>query len=98
MDENVGNAIADGLRRRGIDVTTTSEEDMISALDEVQLEFALSQGRVIFTQDDERHPKGVASLHSFSQMSNDNCSTGHDIIYYTEGTIFLSLPSLLDVT
>ena len=24
LDENVGNAIADGLRRRGIDVTTTS--------------------------------------------------------------------------
>ncbi len=52
LDENVGNAIADGLRRRGIDVTITSVEGMISALDEVQL-FALSQGRVIFTQDDD---------------------------------------------
>ena len=31
LDENVSNAIAEGLRRRGIDVTTTSETGLIAA-------------------------------------------------------------------
>ncbi|MDB9372067.1 DUF5615 family PIN-like protein [Nodularia sphaerocarpa] len=51
LDENVSNAIANGLRKRDIDVTTTSEQGLISVSDQVQLEFSLSQGRVIFTQD-----------------------------------------------
>ncbi|WP_338043343.1 DUF5615 family PIN-like protein [Nodularia sphaerocarpa] len=34
-----------------MDVTTTSEQGLISVSDQVQLEFSLSQGRVIFTQD-----------------------------------------------
>lgn len=51
LDENVSNAIADGLRRRGIDVTTTPEERLIGVSDEEQLAFALARGRVIFTQD-----------------------------------------------
>jgi predicted nuclease of predicted toxin-antitoxin system len=51
LDENVSNAIANGLRVRGIDVTTTPEQELISTSDEVQLKFASSQGRVIFTQD-----------------------------------------------
>ena len=53
LDENVSNAIADGLRRRGIDVTTTAEVNLMSASDKEQIEFALSQERVIFTQDDD---------------------------------------------
>ncbi len=51
LDENVSNAVAEGLRRRGVDVTTTPEEALISVTDLVQLEFALVQKRVIFTQD-----------------------------------------------
>jgi predicted nuclease of predicted toxin-antitoxin system len=42
-----------GLRRGGISVTTTPEENLIGASDEEQLAFALSQERVIFTQDDD---------------------------------------------
>jgi predicted nuclease of predicted toxin-antitoxin system len=53
LDENVSNAIADGLRRRGIDVTTTPEMGLISASDEEQVAFALTEERVIFTQDDD---------------------------------------------
>ena len=53
LDENVNNYVADGLRRRGIDVTTTPEAGLIGASDEVQLAFASSQNRVIFTQDDD---------------------------------------------
>lgn len=49
LDENVSNAIANGLRKRDIDVTTTSEQGLISVSDQVQLEFSFSQGRVIFT-------------------------------------------------
>lgn len=51
LDENVRNAIAQGLRRRGIDVTTTPEQSLTSISDEAQLQFAVSQHRVIFTQD-----------------------------------------------
>lgn len=51
LDENVRSAIAQGLRRRGVDVTTTPEESLIGISDEAQLKFAISQGRVIFTQD-----------------------------------------------
>jgi predicted nuclease of predicted toxin-antitoxin system len=51
LDENVDPAIADGLRRRGIDVTTTLEVDLIRASDEKQLEFAISEARVIVTHD-----------------------------------------------
>ena len=54
LDENISQAIANGLRRRGIDVTTTTttpEENLIGKLDEEQLAFAISQKRIIFTQD-----------------------------------------------
>jgi predicted nuclease of predicted toxin-antitoxin system len=50
LDENISQAIANGLRRR-IDVTTTPEENLIGKLDEEQLAFDISQKRVIFTQD-----------------------------------------------
>jgi len=51
LDENANNAIADGLRRRSIDVTTSVKANLISAIDNQQLAFAHSEGRVIFTQD-----------------------------------------------
>ncbi len=53
LDENVNKAIADGLKRRKIDVTTTPEVGLISASDEEQLRFARSQGRVLFTQESD---------------------------------------------
>ncbi len=51
LDENVSQSIALGLRHRGVDVTTTPEEVLLGVPDEIQLQFALSQRRVIFTQD-----------------------------------------------
>ena len=51
MDENVMSAIAVGLRRRGIDVTTTKDAGLLGATDSQQLDFARREGRVIFTQD-----------------------------------------------
>ena len=51
LDENVSQSIAYGLRNRGVNVTTTPEEGLLGVSDEMQLQFALSQRRVIFTQD-----------------------------------------------
>ena len=40
LDENVSNAIAEELRRREVDVTTTPELSLIGVSDLAQLEFA----------------------------------------------------------
>lgn len=53
LDENVDHAVAHGLRLRGIDVTTTTDANLIGASDAEQLAFALREGRVIFTQDQD---------------------------------------------
>ncbi len=63
LDENCHRAIADGLRRRGVDVTTTPEAGLLSATDEQQVAHCLAQGRVLFTQDRDflrLHAAGVA--------------------------------------
>ena len=51
LDEHVDPAIAQGLRLRGIDVTTTVDANLLSAPDESHLEFARREVRVIFTND-----------------------------------------------
>jgi len=53
LDENVDRAVAAGLRRRGIDVTTASDSGLIGAPDLGHVEFALGEGRVIFTHDSD---------------------------------------------
>lgn len=71
MDENVDGAVADGLRLRGFDVTTSADVGLIGAVDERHLEFAAREGRVIVTHDADflrlcsssrTHP-GVAFCH-----------------------------------
>ncbi|MEZ5583068.1 MAG: DUF5615 family PIN-like protein [Candidatus Competibacteraceae bacterium] len=52
-DEHVSKAVIRGLRQRGVDVLTTPEAGKLNALDEEHLDFALSDRRVIFTQDDD---------------------------------------------
>lgn len=52
-DEHIPAAVAGGLRRRGIDVLTTAEAEMLGATDEAQLALAAEQQRVFFTQDDD---------------------------------------------
>ncbi len=51
FDENVNLAIASGLRRRGIDVTTSREAGLIGVSDDEQLAYAWREGRVLVTQD-----------------------------------------------
>jgi len=51
LDESMDNAIAEGLRRQKIDVTTTPGLKMLGISDEEQVAFALQSGRVILTHD-----------------------------------------------
>jgi hypothetical protein len=51
LDELVDPAVADGLRRRGVDVTTTREAGLVEASDEEQLAFIRRENRVLFTED-----------------------------------------------
>ena len=51
LDENCHRAIAEGLRRRGVDVTTTPEAELLQATDGEQVAYSLREGRVLFTQD-----------------------------------------------
>jgi predicted nuclease of predicted toxin-antitoxin system len=51
LDENCHRAIAEGLRRRGVDVTTTPEAGLLNATDNGQLVYCQAHARVLFTQD-----------------------------------------------
>ena len=53
LDEGIPNAIANGLRQRGIDVTTAAESDLLHATDEEHLAYAVANERVIFCCDDD---------------------------------------------
>ena len=52
-DENVSWAVISGLRRRGVDVVSTLDADMLGKLDEEQLALASEHGRVLFTHDED---------------------------------------------
>lgn len=63
LDEHVAPAVAEGLRRRGIDVTETHEVGLSGADDPAHLAFALRVKRVIVTHDRDFprwHTQGVA--------------------------------------
>jgi len=51
LDEHISAGISAGLRRRGIDVTTTADAALIGADDAAQLAFAVSHGRVMVSHD-----------------------------------------------
>ena len=73
-DEHVHPAIAGALRKRGMDVLTAQEANMLGVSDEDHLQFAASQGRAILTQDSD-----FLGLHR-SRI------THHGIIYARQGT------------
>lgn len=75
LDENIDPVIADGLRRRGVEVTTTAESGLIGATDQMQLDYIRFEQRMIFTQDadflrlhaaGEPHPS-IAYCHQHSR-------------------------------
>ena len=51
LDEHVAEAVAEGLRRRGVDVLTVPEAGRLSQPDQLHLERAVRERRVVFTQD-----------------------------------------------
>jgi predicted nuclease of predicted toxin-antitoxin system len=51
MDENVQQAITDGLRRRGVDVLTAKEDGYRHRPDPDVLDLATQLGRPLYTQD-----------------------------------------------
>ncbi len=51
LDEHVHPAIAAGLRRRGVEVLTSQEAQMLGVPDKSHLTLAQNEGYVIFTQD-----------------------------------------------
>ncbi|NLF67981.1 MAG: DUF5615 family PIN-like protein [Candidatus Anammoximicrobium sp.] len=53
MDPHVPAAVTRGLRRRGIDVLTTEEDQAADWDDEEILARATGLGRIVFTQDDD---------------------------------------------
>jgi len=53
LDEHVSRALAEGLRRRGIDVTTSLEAGLCAATDEDQLAYARLENRVFITRDSD---------------------------------------------
>lgn len=52
-DENVWQPVADGLRRRGWDVTTANEAGTLGYSDREHLEFAPDRGWILLTFDDD---------------------------------------------
>ncbi|WP_165071213.1 DUF5615 family PIN-like protein [Paludisphaera rhizosphaerae] len=63
LDENCDPRIARGLRRHQVDVTTSQEVGLLTALDDDQHAFAKAEGRVIITQDTDFlriHASGAA--------------------------------------
>lgn len=63
LDENMDGAVADGLRNRGVDVTTTPDEGLLGVSDREQLAFALRGRRVLVTHDDDLlalHQTGIS--------------------------------------
>jgi predicted nuclease of predicted toxin-antitoxin system len=53
LDEHVDFAVAEGLRRRGINLTTTAEVGLLGADDLDHIAFAVADGRVIFSNDSD---------------------------------------------
>jgi len=53
LDEHVPHGVAWGLRSKGVDVTTTTDVGLVGADDEDHIEFARTEDRVIFTNDDD---------------------------------------------
>lgn len=51
LDEHIHSAVADGLRRRGVDVLTVQTAGRAGLSDEEQLEYATHEGRVMVTMD-----------------------------------------------
>jgi hypothetical protein len=62
LDEDTDPAIAAGLRRHGINVTTSQEIGLLGALDPVQLAHAHAEERVLFTHNADHVALGAQGV------------------------------------
>jgi len=53
LDEHIHIAVAEGLRRRGVDVLTVQEAGRSGLPDDEQLRFALAEQRAVVTMDSD---------------------------------------------
>lgn len=86
LDEHMDKAIAIGLRRRGIDVTTTPEAGLLGEDDDVQLSFAIQNERVLVTCDIDflrMHAQGI-SHHGIVFVREDQRYQIGPVIRYLE--------------
>ncbi len=75
MDEHVHAGIAKALEKAGVDVLTAQQARMLDVDDREHLQFSTTQGRVIFTQDEDfldlhwkiKH-SGIAYAHQRTPM------------------------------
>ena len=80
LDESVNPAVAEGLLRRGVKVTTSHDLGMLGASDSEHLVKAFTEQRVIFTQDDDflkLHASGAE--HAGIVYARQQTSVGHII-------------------
>jgi hypothetical protein len=81
LDENVDHAIARGLQRRSIEVSTSSDAGLVSAPDEDQLAFASREERVLVTHDrDLLRLSGLGIQHAGIAYCPSGARTIGDII------------------
>lgn len=90
LDEHIDPAIADGLRRRHIDVITAADADLLGASDDAHLSFAIAHAAVIVTSDSD--------FLRFNQRGEDHCG----IVYCrsharTNGEIISALELIWEV-
>lgn len=78
LDECCDNDIAEGLRRRGIDVTTTPEVGLRTASDVRQAAHAMAEGRIVVTHDADFlriHAEGIPHA-GIAYRAKDTLSLG----------------------
>lgn len=72
IDEHIHPGVAKALRQRGIDVLTAQQAGNLNVDDEEHLQFAISEGRVMVTQDEDflktTSHKGIAYAHQRKPM------------------------------
>src|SRR5881296_923831 len=75
LDEHIDPTVAAGLRRRGVDVSMTSERNLIGEDDEIHWQLVVSEQRVLVTNEldflnfhDQGRPHwGIADCHQQSR-------------------------------
>jgi hypothetical protein len=61
-DEHIPNAVAHGLRARGVDASTAAEAGQLRASDAALLGFARAEGRVLITADADHLRLGASGV------------------------------------